>query len=487
MRHINRGVVSLSLVPFLFTITPLKSFADQPYINQIYVDTTIQRAYYNLTAATDIAGMGPKMEQAIAYAKLVAARFKNVAKGNPNEKYVLWKVGELESQIYLEESGLLLEKQNKKQKMVNDRVRDFNAELGRRRPDFARLDWICSQAGAIDASTGFDMQQSLASRKKNIAKEAVASLENAVDNGDYDAARFEVVYLRENLGPLGMSLSQFSMLKAKVLAKVTVDSDREFLGSYSKKIEELLSKNNFGEARSALAVFKDRVDGLKGQILSKEWDRYFFKDKRLSESLERKEDSLVKANLFILNTRGIIEANAYLDSVVKKLGVAHEKIGRIDLAILERAMANKKLQDTAVVKELASLPQATPDDSSTLFSDLVSAAKKKAKAKDDSARAESPSHVRLTQAEEVRQTNMRLLAEGQKQRSEQLRKDNLEKANKQMVEIYVLLEKRDYKKAYEEYNDRQSFLARYIPAPAFTTLDSTVNFRYASTGKKKRY
>jgi hypothetical protein len=486
MRRFHCTAMCLCLLPFLFTLTSRRCFADPPYINQLYVDTTIQRAYYNLTAATDVAGMGPKMEQAIGYAKQVIARLKNIAKGNPNEKYILWKVGELESQVYLEESGLLLEKQNKKQKMINDRVTDFNTELGRRRPDFARLDAICLQANAIDASTGFDMQQSLALRKKNIAKEAVASLEYAVDNGDYDVARIEVVYLRDNLAPLGISLSEFSMLKAKVLAKVTVESDREFIVSYSKKIEEFLAKNNLSEARSALAVFKDRVDGLKGQIMNKEWDRYFFKNKRLSETLERKEDSLVKTNLFILSSQGITEANTFFETVVKKLGVAPEKIGKIDLAILERAMANKKLQDTTVIKELASLPQTTPDDSSTLFSDLITAAKKKARAKEDSARAETQSHVHLTQAEEVRQTNMRLLAEGQKKRNEQQHKDNEEKANKKMVEIYTLLEKKEYKKAFDEYSDRQAFLARYIPAPAFTALDSTVNARYASVIKKKR-
>jgi hypothetical protein len=482
----SRFILCLCLLPLLFAATARTSFADPPYINQLYIDTTIQRAYYNITAATDVAGMGPKMEQAIAYAKQVISRLKNIAKGNPNEKYILWKVGELESQVYLEESGLLLEKQNKKQKLVNDQVTDFNAELGRRRPDFAKLDRICMQANAIDGSTGVDMKQSLASRKKNIAKEAVASLENAINNGDYDVARIEVVYLRENLDALGISLSEFSMLKAKMLSKVTVESDRVFMVTYSKKIEEFLAKNNFGDARPALAVFKDRVDGLKGQVLSKEWDRYFFKNKRLSETLEHKEDSLVKTNLSILGAQGITEANAFLDTVVKKLGVAQEKIGKIDLAILERAMANKKLQDTTVIKELASLPQATPDDSSTLFTDLVSAAKKKARAKEDSAAAEQMSHGHLTHAEEIRQTNMRLLAEGQKKRSGQMQKENQEKANKQMVEIYTLLEKKDYKKAYEEYTDRQSFLARYIPAPAFTSLDSTVNARYASVGKKKR-
>jgi hypothetical protein len=81
---------------------------------------------------------------------------------------------------------------------------------------------------------------------------------------------------------------------------------------------------------------------------------------------------------------------------------------------------------------------------------------------------------------------MRLLAEGHKKRHDQMQKENREKADKQMVEIYTLLEKKDYKKAYEEYTDRQTFLARYITAPSFAALDSTVNAKYSSMGKKKR-
>jgi hypothetical protein len=131
------------------------------------------------------------------------------------------------------------------------------------------------------------------------------------------------------------------------------------------------------------------------------------------------------------------------------------------------------------------LPPATPDDSSSLFSDLVSVARKKARDREDSVKAAQKPTVRLTQAEEVRQANMRLLQEGAKKRNEQMKKENQDKANKQMVEIYTMLEKKDYKKAYEQYTDRQAFLARYIPAPAFTALDSLVNVRYAAAVKKK--
>lgn len=464
-----------------FLAVARKSSGEQ-YISQTYIDTTIQRAYYNINAATDVPGMGPKMEDAIAYAKKVIARLKSIAKDNPNEKYIVWKVGELESQVYLEESGLLVEKQNKKQKIVNDLVNDFNTELGKRRPNFVQLTKTFGQVSTIDASTASDMGVSLSSRKKGIAKEAMSSCEISLEDGNFDRARQELFYLKENLEPLGIQLSQYSVLSAKVQAKITVDSDREFIVESSRKIEEFLSKNDFPDAHGALAVFKDRIEGLRGQITTREWDKYFFKSKKLFETLDRKEDSLVKVNLFVLGTQGITEANDYLEATVKKLGVTQEKIGRIDLAILERAMANKKLRDTAVVKQLAAIPQPALDDTSTLFSDMVSAAKKKAKLKSDSISA-LKDRGQLTQAEEVRQRNMRLLAEGQKSRVEQMQNDNREKANKEMIEIYTMIEKKNYAAAKEKYLDRQAFLARYIPSPAFTSLDSTVNAR---CGKKNR-
>ena len=87
-----------------------------------------------------------KMEDAISSAKQIASRLKNLAKGDPNEKYVLWKVGELERQIHLEESGLVLEKSQNRQKLMNDLVGPFNAEIAKRRPYFSVLSELHDQA-----------------------------------------------------------------------------------------------------------------------------------------------------------------------------------------------------------------------------------------------------------------------------------------------------------------------------------------------------
>jgi hypothetical protein len=458
----------------------------QQYTSQTFIDTTIQKAYYNLNAATDVSGMGMKMEDAISSAKQIANRLKTIAKGNPNEKYILWKVGELESQIYLEESGLLLEKNQKRQKLVNDLVAPFNAEIGKRRPDFSRLADIHNKALSIDHAKAFDFGTTLEDRKKNVRREAAASLEKAVTEGDFDLAWQELVYLKNNQEPLGISLTQYSIYAAKVQAKIKLDSEREFITGNANTIDALIAKNKFSEARNALGVLEDRVSGIQGLAMKTEWDRYFFRNKRLRESLERKEDSLVRVNTAILRDQGIVAADDYLEGVLKKLGVFHEKIARMELAILEKAMAYRKLQDTAVVKQLASISTPATNDSSSLFSDLVGAAKKKAQEKADSAKLAQEGNVRHTSAEELRLANMRVSQELKQKRDEEILKENKMKANKLIIDIYVLLDLKQTQKAYDEYTDHQAFLARHVFTASFVALDSTVNAEYAAFKKKKK-
>jgi hypothetical protein len=458
----------------------------QQYTSQTFIDTTIQRAYYNLNAATDVSGMGMKMEDAISSAKQIASRLKNIAKGNPNEKYILWKVGELESQIYLEESGLLLEKNQKRQKLVNDLVAPFNAEIGARRPDFSRLADIHNKALSIDHSKAFDFGTALEERKKNICREVVASFDKALAGGDFDLAWQELVYLKNNKDYLGVSLTNYSQLAAKIQSKITLGNEREFIVRNADIIELLIANRCFFEARSALDVVEDRVDGIKTMARKVEWDKFYFRNKHLREALERKEDSLVKVNLAILRDQGVVAANDYVEKVLKKYGVLKEKVGKVEFAILEKAMSYRKVQDTAVVKQLASISVPATNDSSTLFSDLVGAAKKKAQEKADSARVAQEGKVRLTSTEELRLANMHVSQELKQKRDEEVLKENKMKANKLIIDIYVFLDLKQTQKAYDLYTDHQAFLARHVYTASFVALDSTVNAEYAKMNKKKK-
>lgn len=471
---------------FLFMTFAARSFAQSQYVNQTYIDTTIQRAYNFLNAAADATSRGMKMEDAISSAKQIALRLKNIAKGNPNEKYILWKVGELESQIYLEESGLLLEKNQKRQKLINDLVGPFNAEIGRQRPDFSRLADIHNKALSVDRARAFEFGTALEERKKTILREGVASFEKALALGDFDLAWQELVYLKSNKDYLGISITNYSQLAAKVQSRITLDNEREFLLRNADIINLLIANYCFVDARSALCVLEDRVDGIKNIARKVEWDRFYFRNKHLREALERKEDSLMRVNLAILNDQGVIAANDFLENKLRKYGVAQEKIAKMELAILEKAMAGRKMQDTAVVKELASIAAPASDDSSSLLSDLMGAAKKKAQEKADSAKRAQEGNTRLTHTEELRLANMRVSQELKKKRDEELLKENRLKANQIIINIYVWLERKETQKAYDEYTDHQTFLARYVFTPSFIALDSAVNAEYAAMKKKSK-
>jgi hypothetical protein len=87
-------------------------------------------------------------EEAVASAKRIAVKLRKLAEYDQNRKYILFKTGELENQIYLEEEGLLLEKEQYRQKSANDLIPLFNAELGKQRPDFKNLWSIQKQMAA---------------------------------------------------------------------------------------------------------------------------------------------------------------------------------------------------------------------------------------------------------------------------------------------------------------------------------------------------
>lgn len=482
----SRRTIHQSGFPLILILLCAAAASAQQYISQTYIDTSIQRAYYNLNAATDVSGMGMKLEDAIASAKQIAVRLKNIAAGNPNEKYILSKVNELEGQIYLEESGMLLEKNRKRQKQINDFVGRFNDELGKPRPDFSVLSSLYNQAMSIDRAKAYDFGVSLDNRKTNITREAAASFDKALSAGDFDNAWRELVYLKNNKDYLGISINQYSQLAAKIQAKITLGNEREFIARDADIVELLTNNHCFMEARNELEVVEDRVASIKSMARKVEWDKFYFRNKRLREALERKEDSLVRVDLVMLNDQGVIAASDFLEQRLKKCGVRPEKTAKIEFAILEKAMGGRKLQDTSVGKELTSASTVAAADTSSLVSDLMSAAKKKAQAKADSAKAAQASGVRLTSAEELRLANMRVSQEQRKKRDEEMFKENKIKANDIIIKIYIWLDQKETQKAYDEYTDRQAFLARNVATTSFAALDSAVNAEYARFKKKKK-
>ena len=172
----------------------------EAYISQTAIDTLVQKAYYILNSTEEISRAALSKEEAIGQAKKIVQKLKGIAEGDRNKKYILWKTGELESQIYLEENGLLLEKGQKRQKAVNDIISRFNEELAKKRPDFSQLGQLCRQMKPLSASKAKELSASFDDRRKNIGREVVSSIDQAVDRGDFDKAREAACLLRNTNG-----------------------------------------------------------------------------------------------------------------------------------------------------------------------------------------------------------------------------------------------------------------------------------------------
>ncbi|MBD3393802.1 MAG: hypothetical protein GF418_16860, partial [Chitinivibrionales bacterium] len=75
---------------FLCAILCTATFAQQ-YTTQSSIDSTIQMAFFSFHEAQQVPGADFQMKRAIADAKDVVVRMKRAARGNINEKYILWK------------------------------------------------------------------------------------------------------------------------------------------------------------------------------------------------------------------------------------------------------------------------------------------------------------------------------------------------------------------------------------------------------------
>jgi hypothetical protein len=125
------------------------------YTQQSYIDSLVQTAFYgfNEAAAAPI-GREEKQRAAIRSAKDLARKLRQLAVGDPNEKYILWRENELEGQIYLEENDIQLQGANQNARAVNELIAPFNDGLNRKRPDFRRLRELWERMKAVNQEIG---------------------------------------------------------------------------------------------------------------------------------------------------------------------------------------------------------------------------------------------------------------------------------------------------------------------------------------------
>jgi hypothetical protein len=451
------------------------SSTGKAYLAQTTIDTSIQRAFYILNEAASIAGVGFRQQQAIAEAKSIAKRLRSMAAGDKNEKYIQWKVSELEAQIYLEEKDMMLLKMQQGQISINQLVSRYNTEVGKSRPDFASMRRMHVQMGQLDGDKANQMADSYNQRYRAITREVTYSLEKALENGDLEKAQSELGYCLRNASYLSMTTSTYNQYEQKVEKLASARVEKPKLEEELTTASRSLRINDLSSARNNITSAESRYSIIKPVLPESETSILYSEISRCSRQLSSKEDSLVSINLDILAKKGVYAADDYLKNTLRSLGVSRDKAALVDKAII----SIKSPEDSKISKEISSINSDTEDEEQegdgsappTLLDDIMSRARQKAQEKTDSLRRIEDAAMQVAMAEQRRQDSIAALL-----RAAEIKEFEKKQATAKNIsmDIYSLLEKNQIPVAGQKFNKERPFLLQYLDKNDFYILESTL-------------
>lgn len=439
------------------------------YLGKDYIDTTVQRAIFIINEAADVAGVGFRQKEAIGQAKAISLRLKAEVQGDPNERYALWKIGELDWLIYLEEKDLVLQKVKIRLVTVRQTVADYNKELGKARPDFKTLVRLHAQMGDLDARRANEMAGSIEKRSRIVSREAMVALEKALMCGNLTQSNEEFKYCLRNRQYLALPADKFNRLESRVSACMRSREELPLVRSEAENASALVAKNRLGEARSAAAGAKYRLIDIRSCVPDQAAREIMMRLNQIERLLDHREDSLVCVNITILNTKGVNAANEYLESVLRPAGVSHEKAARVDNAILAVAPSpDSRSENSRVTKVIDAVASSAEESGTDVFAEMRRKAKIRAQFRLDS--------IQIEEAERARIVQWRLDsidAQARKEAEHEFQK-NQEAAKAMASDIYALIQKDKAKAAHGLFIKQQPSLFQYLPPDAFAMLEATV-------------
>lgn len=462
----RRYFIILQIQILIYSIAALSespSKQNEKYLSQSYVDSSIGQAFYLLNEATTMAGVGFHQKEAIDGARRIAFNLKQLAKGDPNERYVLWKTSELEAQIYLEEKDLVLQQVQKGQISVNQLISRYNLEVGKVRPDFSSLKRIHMQISHLDTKKANEMAGSYNNRHRAISREVLFSLEKAIMSGDLKNARQELGYCLRNKIYLDIGDSKYSQLEQKVEGLTRSGEKKPFIEKDIQDARNAIKQFKLNVAREKISSASYLYSGIKNYLSQNESSSISSSIDLTSRYLTSKEDSLVQVNLTILKVKGVQAANDYLKNKLRPSGVSRDKAAYVDNAILSISSP-----DTSKIgREIGYMAEEDDSQSAAAFNDLLATAKRKAQAKMDSIRAIEDARWRELQIENARRDSMFLASQAEMQKFQ-------DSATILSLQLYTMLEKNKTTQASTFFNQKRNFLCKYMWKDAFDILETTI-------------
>jgi hypothetical protein len=444
-------LLSFAPLPGGHAVNPFGSLhaAQRAYISKDYVDTVVQQAFNSLNEAMSIPGADFKHRAAIEDARRVAKRLKSLAAGDPNAQYILFRAGELEQQLWLEENDLDLQKTREVQKLKNACIDTFNIELGKKRPDFANLGRLVARIDAFrDPDKADEMRRSQAQRKTSVSRELTYRFERAFANGDLDTARKELDYCSRNRAFLALTDASYNALSDRIRLQTEAIRKRPSLEADLKRGRDCLARNQLRETWAAVGSVRSSLDQIRGGLPLSTWSSLETQWKSLRVGASRKDDSLVASVVELYTSKGEDAALAYIDKVLKKLGVSEEKVAAASTYVLSHG-AHPVKRDSLIDREVDQM-SAAKSGTEINIDGIRERAKQKAKAKADSIRI---ADERNTEA--------------------------------LVLEIYSLLERGKIDDAFTRFNANLVALETYVNKDALGTLSTSVSQAYSQWREEK--
>lgn len=489
-RILAMSLFLLCLLPLRFretlpftTLNTSASAQEEGYLSQTLIDTMVQQAFYQFHLAETAIDPQKSQQRAIEYAKGVVRKLRRMARGDDNEKYILWKLSELEQHIYLEEKDLLLAKMKEGQKSLNQLINQYNAELGKNRPDFRMLVALHKQIERIDIRKANQIASSINQRNRNISREVMQGLENKLLTGNYASAREDLDYCQSQEGYLNVSQNRCSQWEKQLADMEKANFHRAGLTEQLERAEKLVREKKLSTVWGQIPQLQKTINS-STDLSDRQAIELRSRVSRLVKKIDRLEDSLFNCNISILRQQGIDPAIEFMQTVLLDYNVSRSCIMRVDSAIM--AVSPKTEEGSGKIRrELNSLVHGGGSHKSLTMESARDIAHRRAQAKIDSIRAVEEARARKAALEQAHRDSIRLV---ELQKRERMLRKYREKARGKMMKIVELLNKGRVKKAYKQFKRNRGPMKKYMEESTYAFLEQTVlqAYRDRKNRKKKR-
>jgi hypothetical protein len=479
-------------------------------MTQTYIDTTVLRAFLILNS-TAPGVQANRQAHAVAQARQIIEDLKRRAKGDPNERYVLMRTQEVEYQIFLEEEEMRRIAAERNILVANDLVRQYNAEVGKHRPDFATLRGLWRRMAEVDVRIANNLADSYNRRYRQISRESLHSLERALTTNDHTLARRELEYLEKNRNYLMIAASQLEAQRQRFERIVGATSEYQRIATELERGERAFAENRLSESRTSLTMVQNRIREIRAHIPERDANNVTARAARTMRALDAREDSLVNLALEVLNKQGPDAAVEYFDEVLqKRMNISRERAAIVDQAIM-RARPEQATVRESGVQMVVHDPNDSNRESLSLVQDraLLRAQERADSLRVVRARAEDIgtniqtliSNRRPKDAERLFNREKAFLSsvmnsgdfralelsvrQGSRAAGGTNVNRNRQRADQHTAEIYALIENNRVRDAHKRFRKNRKHLERHLDRESFQMLEMTVTQSFNSMAKRR--